>query len=68
MRETKCREVKSQKYYETKRSIASMKFTAIRNGNWNKEDFGHDLSIAVLQRHPDGTVRLTQITPRHSAK
>ncbi|BFM07325.1 hypothetical protein [Halioxenophilus aromaticivorans] len=63
-----CREPIARLAYEKKRKIASLKFAAIRNRCWTKEEFGHDLSVVVLQRLPDGTVRLTQIIPRHTAK
>ena len=61
-------EPKTRKAFEEKRRIASLKFAAIRNGSWTKEEYGHHLSITVLQRFPDGTVRLTQVIPRHTAK
>lgn len=68
MSTTEYRERMTRIAYEKKRKIANLKFAAIRNGRWTKQEFGHDLSITVLQRISDGTVRLTQIIPRHADK
>ncbi len=68
MSTTTYREPLTRMAFEKKRRTASLKFAAIRNGSGTKEESGHDLSITVLQRLPDGTPTQTLIVPRHKLR